>query len=111
MREALKKGDWSSCVKIAWADAWEMHSLFHTSEVPFTYWKPESVDLLKKFARFYQEAASHEALPLVTLDAGPNVHVTVPRSHSAEWERKLLSWVGIDRLLKDEAGAGISWWT
>ena len=48
-----------------------MHALFETSQPPFGYINGKSVDLLQIARTFWQ--AQNDG-PLVTMDAGPNVH-------------------------------------
>jgi diphosphomevalonate decarboxylase len=81
---AIGQGDLKSVARIAWEESWEMHSLFHTSQPPFTYWEPGTVELL----RWISPAVETEAEPpIVTLDAGANVHVLVRAERGSEWRQ------------------------
>ena len=83
-----------------------MHSLFHTSPQPFTYWVPETVALLKFLAPFVESTAA--PAPVVTLDAGPNVHVLVPASEKRAWSERLRqAFPGLE-VLEDHCGRGAS---
>lgn len=103
---ALAGGDLGTVARVAWSEAWEMHSLFHTCEEPFTYWEPGSIDALRALAPALREASP----PIVTMDAGPNVHVLVDAAHAAEWEPRfqdILFRIHSSRgLLRDGQGTG-----
>jgi diphosphomevalonate decarboxylase len=99
---ALGDGDLKVLSRIAWTEAWEMHSLFHTSPEPFTYWLPATLEILKALNPY---VASQDPV-VVTMDAGPNVHVSVQASSAEEWRRRLHSWFGAERVLMDHEGKG-----
>jgi len=99
---ALGEGDLRTAARIAWTEAWEMHSLFHTAAEPFTYWEPGTLYALKTLA----PSISEEAPPIVTLDAGPNVHVIVPAEARLQWKERLRSWFGDHVILEDQEGRG-----
>ncbi|MGE0616891.1 MAG: hypothetical protein AB7P04_14765 [Bacteriovoracia bacterium] len=107
LETALASGDLTGVAKIAWAEAWEMHSLFHTCERPFTYFEPRSIEILKWLATLYNAALDHNQVPpIVTLDAGPNVHLLVAKSKAAQW-RELLTVKFPDlEFLEDPQGDG-----
>lgn len=48
-----------------------MHALFETSKPAFGYLKPKSLEVLGLVARLWEDQKDG---PLVTLDAGPNIH-------------------------------------
>ena len=62
-----------------------MHSLFHTSDPPFTYFEPGTMGVLGFLAPFVEG----EDPPIVTLDAGPNVHLFVNADQRSHWRAKL----------------------
>jgi diphosphomevalonate decarboxylase len=100
--EALKSGDLHRIAHLAWAESWEMHSLFHTSAEPFTYWQAGTVDAL----RWLAPSLGNSEPPIVTMDAGPNIHVIVPRTAHAEWRERLERRFGSAALLEDRPGTG-----
>lgn len=101
VREALREGAWPELCRLSWQEAWEMHSLFHTATPPFTYWRPRTVEVLNELSPWVDKASC-----LVTLDAGPNVHVLVPEAESPEWRTRLGHlFPGID-ILSDRSGTG-----
>lgn len=71
---------WNRAARIVWAESWDMHALFETSEPPFGYLVPGSVSTLNALRKLTIEMKikfGEEKIrePLVTMDAGPNVHV------------------------------------
>lgn len=106
LRVAIEAGDFAACAKIAGEDSREMHELFHTAKPPFSYQTEESRAALKELAWI-------EPTALFTMDAGPNIHVTVPAAQDAVWREHLHSRFGAERLLEDTpgAGAGVMRWS
>jgi len=108
VEQLLREGDWNSLTRLVWQESMEMHSLFHTSEPPFTYWLPRSLEIIRGLSQFISVGAGPAGLPapLVTMDAGPNVHVLVPADSAAAWKRELaVLFPGLD-ILEDRAGRG-----
>ena len=99
--QALKAGDLAKISKMAWDEMWEMHSLFHTCENPFTYFEPGTVEVLKWLAP-QREAANI----IVTMDAGANVHVLVQSNEAAAWKSKLEKSFPKFKILSDVQGTG-----
>jgi mevalonate pyrophosphate decarboxylase len=89
---------------MTWLESWEMHSLFHTSSPPFTYWKPDSLALLEWLKPFVESKAA----PIVTMDAGPNVHLIVPSAQAAEWRARVSAAFPRVEILSDPQGVGVS---
>jgi diphosphomevalonate decarboxylase len=81
-----------------------MHSLFHTAEEPFSYWEPGTLDVLK----WLSPELKLESPPIVTLDAGPNVHLLVPEEDALAWIEKIQSKFNFE-LLVDRQGLGAQW--
>lgn len=69
---ALSSRDWGRAFAISWAEFWDIHTLFETSQPSFRYMSSESLSVLNKVCRFWHE---NKDGPLVTMDAGPNVHL------------------------------------
>ncbi len=105
VRAATESGDLRELSLAAWAEAWEMHSLFHTSAEPFSYWEPGTLDALQFLARFLKD----DHPPIITLDAGPNIHVLVEQSRAERWRATLCDRFGAERLLEDRQGTGATW--
>jgi diphosphomevalonate decarboxylase len=107
LRSALRASptapaDLATVAKVAWGEAWEMHSLFHTCSEPFTYWQPGSIAALRLLSPLMKSATP----PIATLDAGPNVHILVAEAARAEWRARLQSAFPGVRVLEDGEGRG-----
>lgn len=70
--QALRKSDWERAYDVVWAEFQDMHALFETSQPAFGYWHPDSIRVLT-LAR--EEWRARKDGPLVTMDAGANVHL------------------------------------
>ncbi len=82
---ALEAGEWVRAHEIVWSEFWDMHSLFSTSEPPFQYMSDISMKVLEFYSRKWSE---HGDGPLITMDAGANVHLIYRRdqeSMAREW--------------------------
>lgn len=70
--KAMKLQDWAQSFEICWAEFWDMHCLFETSKPSFGYMKPESLAVLEIIRNEWEKSKDG---PLVTMDAGANVHL------------------------------------
>ena len=70
--QALKASDWRSACEISSAEYLDMHQLFATSDPPFGYREPPSDAIAAECATHWSR---HGDGPLLTMDAGPNVHL------------------------------------
>ncbi len=86
IKKALAAGDYAKTAEISWAELWDMHSLFHTSNVPFFYLSSVSMAVLR-WAEERWEKKGHG--PITTVDAGPNVHLLVPAAEKDEFRREI----------------------
>jgi diphosphomevalonate decarboxylase len=77
---ALEAGEWVRAHHIVWAEFWDMHSLFSTSEPPFQYMNETSYRVLDFFSRKWAEFGDG---PLMTMDAGANVHLIYRQDQAA----------------------------
>lgn len=102
LESSLSEGDLAASARATWAEFWEMHSLFHTCSQPFTYWEPGTIQVLKVLEQFSREGVP----PLVTMDAGPNVHMLVPKVHAQEWESRIARELPRFKVLRDNQGRG-----
>jgi diphosphomevalonate decarboxylase len=64
--------DWQKMYEITWAEYWDMHALFETSAPSFGYMTATSLEILQAARELWQQENDG---PLVTMDAGPNVHL------------------------------------
>ncbi len=70
---ALQSKNWAQAFELTWAEFWDMHALFETSRPSFGYMNPGSMDVTQTVASEYWRKDGDG--PLVTMDAGPNVHL------------------------------------
>lgn len=63
--------DWAKAFEITWAEFWDMHALFATSNPSFQYMSKDSLAVLTEIHNYWREKQDG---PLVTMDAGANVH-------------------------------------
>ncbi|MDR1334843.1 MAG: hypothetical protein LBJ19_01015 [Holosporaceae bacterium] len=63
---------WPMAYQICWEEFWDMHALFETSSPSFGYMQPGTISVLLFLQDFWK---FHGDGPLVTIDAGPNVHL------------------------------------
>lgn len=69
--QALKTKNWQQIFIISWNEFWDMHALFETALPPFSYMNAQSFEILNQAKSFW----SHGDGPVVTMDAGANVHL------------------------------------
>jgi diphosphomevalonate decarboxylase len=81
---ALRSGDWDLAWQITWDETWDMHNLFHTSQPPFVLMTQQSFAVLE-FLR--HEHSKNPDMPLVTMDAGANVHLIYKKGMASLWSR------------------------
>jgi diphosphomevalonate decarboxylase len=108
LQAALDEGDLQSVSTLAWSEFWEMHSLFHTSQNPFSYWEAGSIQILQALSSWvsHPSQSSSEKPPVVTMDAGPNVHVLVPTVEASRWRSRLEDLFPGIEILEDRQGSG-----
>lgn len=71
----LKQGDLEGFIKIAEAEANQLHDLMATSTPSYTLKEPNTINIIDRILEFRRETQ----LPICyTLDAGPNVHLLYP---------------------------------
>lgn len=69
---AFQNKDWPAIYQLCWDDFQDMHHLFSSCEQPFSYITEESVQILNQLSAWWDK---HGDGPLVTMDAGPNIHL------------------------------------
>ncbi len=85
--------NWPQLYQVLWSEFWDMHALFETSAPPFGYFLPGTVTLLNLTRDFWE---AHGDGPLVTMDAGPNIHLLWRK------DQKDLSLLFYNQALKDQ---------
>jgi diphosphomevalonate decarboxylase len=68
---AFRGEQWNEAFEICWNEFWDMHALFETSWPSFGYMEPGTIEVLKFFRELWAE---NKDGPLVTMDAGANIH-------------------------------------
>ncbi len=69
---ALRNDQWSTAYQIVWDEFEDMHQLFETSQPAFSYRNGQSQKVLDECQKIWLE---NKDGPLVTMDAGPNIHL------------------------------------
>ncbi len=72
LSQALQFEDWHMARQIVWDEFMDMHKLFETSQPPFSYMTEGSKKVLQDCQGFWNKWQDG---PLVTMDAGANVHM------------------------------------
>lgn len=72
LSQALQFSDWHMARQIVWDEFMDMHRLFETSVPPFSYMTEASRQVLEDCQKFWNKWQDG---PLVTMDAGANVHM------------------------------------
>jgi diphosphomevalonate decarboxylase len=86
---ALKRGEWKAAFEICWSEFWDMHALFETSQPAFGYITPGTVLVLNKLREIWRLDGDG---PLVTMDAGANVHLLLRPDQRPAAEAWLRPW-------------------
>ena len=72
LTESLKNEDWQSSYQLCWEEFWDMHVLFETSVPSFGYLNGSAITALNELRNYWNDKKDG---PLVTMDAGPNIHL------------------------------------
>ena len=72
LTQALGNQNWKQAYELCWSEFWDMHALFETSNPSFGYMNEGTLSVLKFAKSFWRQIDDG---PLVTMDAGPNVHL------------------------------------
>jgi diphosphomevalonate decarboxylase len=83
--EAFRNNSWDAAYKIVWEEFQDMHHLFKTASEPFNYITEQSMHFLNIFQRYWEVNGDG---PLVTMDAGPNIHLLY-RPDQADMARQI----------------------
>lgn len=70
--DAMRSQDWQQMFEIVWREFHDMHQLFSSSSPSFQYMNEESKSVLNLLYKLWEK---HGDGPLVTMDAGPNIHL------------------------------------
>jgi diphosphomevalonate decarboxylase len=72
LTQALGKQNWTQVYELCWAEFWDMHALFETSNPSFGYMNEGTFSVLRFAKSIWRQIGDG---PIVTMDAGPNVHL------------------------------------
>lgn len=70
--EAFQNKQWEEAYHICWREFQDMHTLFSASNPPFSYMTETTRRVLAEFQHTWARQGDG---PLVTMDAGPNIHL------------------------------------
>jgi diphosphomevalonate decarboxylase len=70
--KALQNQDWKTAYTVCWKEFQDMHELFRTCDKPFSYMTPKTLKVLEILQKQWQQLKDG---PLITMDAGPNIHL------------------------------------
>lgn len=95
--------DFSEISALVWEEAMEMHQLFHTARPPFFYMGGATWSVLRAI---WESPVQKFRPAIVTLDAGPNIHLTIWKKDRSDWESFLASLPESFEILTDQPGQG-----
>lgn len=94
--QSMRVQDWKKSFEICWNEFWDMHLLFHTSQPAFIYMNDISLKVLREILAYWQ---NHQDGPLVTMDAGSNIHLMyrvdqteIYQQFSQKWRSQVSLW-------------------
>lgn len=70
--QSMRDQNWHKSYEICWNEFWDMHLLFHTSTSSFFYMNDICFKLLNELHQYWLEKKDG---PLITMDAGANIHL------------------------------------
>ena len=89
LTSGLMRRDWKTAFELCWNEFWDMHALFETSQPAFGYMTADSLEVLNYFRSVWEKSGDG---PLVTMDAGPNVHLLLREDQLTEAENWIAKW-------------------
>jgi diphosphomevalonate decarboxylase len=75
---ALNNDKWEQAYQICWEEFFDMHSLFETSRPHFGYISHRTMFIISEIRNFWKK---YNDGPIVTIDAGPNIHLLWRKDH------------------------------
>ncbi len=99
-RQAILARDFDALAAVVELDSDMMHAVMMTSTPALHYWTAASLEVMSSVRSWRQDG-----LPVCsTVDAGANVHVICPETHSLEVAARLQSLAGVKDILTAAAG-------
>lgn len=83
LKAAFENKNWKEAYEICWAEFWDMHALFESSDPNFGYMNSGSLKILNYTKEYWKK---HGDGPIVTMDAGPNVHLLFRDDQKAAYD-------------------------
>lgn len=89
LMNALETQDWKNAYKIAWDEFHDLHELFITAKHPFRYRNASTEKALNYLQNYWEKEKDG---PIITMDAGPNIHLLFrpDQSFMAEYLKSVL---------------------
>ena len=97
--QALRAEDWKAAHQLTWTEFWDMHTLFHTAQPAFMYMNPLSFKILKKLNDSFNLSGDG---PLVTMDAGSNIHLLYRPDQKSFYFETINQFRGVTSIWTDE---------
>jgi diphosphomevalonate decarboxylase len=76
----LSNMQWQKAFQTVWQEFWDLHALFLTADPPFSYINSAVMQVLQQLHTLWRE---REDGPLITMDAGPNIHLLFRQEQQA----------------------------
>ncbi|MCY4322035.1 MAG: hypothetical protein OXC37_06520 [Bdellovibrionaceae bacterium] len=86
LKASLNLEDWKTSFKICYEEFLDIHSLFESSKPPFSYRVKQTQKVLDYITQFWEK---YKDGPLVTMDAGSNIHLFYRENQSKHREQIL----------------------
>lgn len=103
-KQAIREKDFTKLGEITEANGLRMHGTTLAAVPPFTYWSPESLNVMQLV-----RAARKQGLPCYfTMDAGPNVKILVEKKNLTALKNFLADHLSEEKLITAYAGPGIT---
>ncbi|ALS02968.1 diphosphomevalonate decarboxylase [Enterococcus silesiacus] len=103
-KQAIKEKDFNKLGAITEANGLRMHGTTLAAVPPFTYWSPESLQVMQLV-----RSARQAGLPCYfTMDAGPNVKILVEKKNLTALKHFLADHLSEQKLITAYAGPGIT---
>lgn len=96
---ALRSENWKSAFEICWNEFWDMHVLFQTSRPAFFYMNEATLSALRLLHNSWLTA---EDGPLITMDAGSNIHLLYRPDQSAIYKKTIADFNPLMPIWTDE---------
>ncbi len=81
LQRAIYQENWREIFELTWSEFFDMHALFETSQPSFGYFKPGTLEVLWKMREIWKREGDG---PVVTMDAGANVHLLIRSDQRAK---------------------------